>query len=336
MTRTIIIGDIHGCYVELLALLDRAAVTSDDLVVSVGDLVDRGPEPAEVVRWFRGRPGSVVLMGNHERKHVRGIYSYSQEVTRAQIGASYADDVAWMTTLPYYYETPEIRVVHAALIPGRPLAEQPEDILCGSTSGEAKLKKLVPDGWWHEHYDEAVPVVFGHHVTGAEPLVREGKIYGIDTGACHGLRLTALSVPDFTLYSVPARADHWETVAHTFQVPVLRTRPWSTMSWAKLEAAVAEHRDDAAPETASYLRAIAAWADAIRALVPTFVARVAELAGTLDAAATEAHPAKRLLFMYRRGRLDLAAVEARCGTPALTLALAANLGLDVSTLPPEP
>lgn len=80
--RTLIVGDIHGCYRELLELFDNAALGADDIVVSVGDLVDRGPDPAAVVRWFRAREHAVVLMGNHERKHVRQVFSYSQEITR--------------------------------------------------------------------------------------------------------------------------------------------------------------------------------------------------------------------------------------------------------------
>src|SRR5689334_8305953 len=121
MARILVIGDIHGCYAELLELFDVAALASTDTVVSVGDLVDRGPEPAEVVRWFRARPGAVVLMGNHERKHVRSVFSYSQDITRLQFGTEYADAVAWMRGLPYYWESPELRVVHAALVPGVPL-----------------------------------------------------------------------------------------------------------------------------------------------------------------------------------------------------------------------
>lgn len=75
MGRTIIIGDIHGCFGELLELLDKVDLRPDDLLVSVGDLVDRGPAPGEVIRLFRERPNSAVVMGNHERKHVRGIFS---------------------------------------------------------------------------------------------------------------------------------------------------------------------------------------------------------------------------------------------------------------------
>ncbi|MEU8683464.1 metallophosphoesterase [Streptomyces sp. NPDC048611] len=47
------------------------------MLVTVGDLVDRGPAPGAVVRLLRERPNSVVVMGNHERKHVR-VISYVQ------------------------------------------------------------------------------------------------------------------------------------------------------------------------------------------------------------------------------------------------------------------
>ena len=41
--RTIVIGDIHGCYDELVALLDRLAFAPADRVVAVGDLIVKGP-----------------------------------------------------------------------------------------------------------------------------------------------------------------------------------------------------------------------------------------------------------------------------------------------------
>lgn len=336
--RTLIIGDIHGCYHELLELLDTAAVASTDLVVSVGDLVDRGPDPAAVVRWFRARPGAVVVMGNHERKHVRDVLSYSQEVTRLQMEGSYADAVAWMRGLPYYWETPDIRVVHAAMIPGVPLAEQPEAILAGTTSGEQQLKKLIPDAWWHERYDDPVPVAFGHHVVGPAPLIRDGKIYGLDTGACHGHRLTALSVPDFTIHSVPSRGDYWVEVSRTYQVPVLRTRPWATMAWRKLDEAVADLEHRPAPDTATFLASITRWAAQLRALASTFPTRVEQIADELRAQhgpagytdAIGAHPAKPLLWKLGRGRLTEQDIVERCTSAQATLALAHKLGVDTS------
>lgn len=338
--RTLIIGDIHGCYTELLELFDAAALATDDVVVSVGDLVDRGPAPAEVVRWFRQRAGSVVLMGNHERKHVRDVLSYSQEVTRCQMADDYADGVAWMRGLPYFYETAEVRVVHAAMIPGVPLAEQPVEILAGTTSGEAKLAKIISDRWWHEAYDDDKPVAFGHHVVGPEPLVREGKVYGLDTGACHGQRLTALSLPDGKIYSVPARANYWHEVGRRYQVPVLRTKAWSTMAWRKLDETVADLEHRPSPETATFLASITRWANDLRALAKTFPGRVEAIAAELRKehgasgydAAIRAHPAKPLLYKLGRGRLTETDIWERCTSPEATLALASKLGVDTSAI----
>lgn len=42
--QTLVIGDIHGCYAELRALLDKAGLTEADHIISIGDCVDRGPE----------------------------------------------------------------------------------------------------------------------------------------------------------------------------------------------------------------------------------------------------------------------------------------------------
>jgi len=50
---TLVIGDIHGCYQELQQLLDKAALTSADTIVALGDIVDRGPETPEVLRLFQ-------------------------------------------------------------------------------------------------------------------------------------------------------------------------------------------------------------------------------------------------------------------------------------------
>ncbi len=344
MRRTFIVGDIHGCYDELIELLDAAAIADDDLVVSVGDLVDRGPRPAEVVRWFRARPGAVVLMGNHERKHVRGLFSYSQEITRLQLGDGYTEVVGWMRGLPYFFETPEIRVVHAAMVPGVPLQEQSEAVLCGSASGEALLREAIPDGWWHERYTDDLPIAFGHHVTGQEPLLRDGKIWGLDTGACHGLRLTGLSVPDFRLFSVPARADHWKTCARDYQVPVLRARPWGTMSFRKIDEAIADLREGRSAGAEAYLESLAAWAASIQALIPALLERVEALAEELRSAHGEAgwtaaasgHPARPLLFKLARGRLVLDDLTVRCSSPRTTIELAEKLGIDVSALQATP
>lgn len=343
MARTVIVGDIHGCYEELVQLLEVARVRDDDLLISVGDVVDRGPRPLEVIELFRTRARSLVLMGNHERKHVREVFSYAQQITRLQLGARYAESVAWMKTLPYFYETSEVRVVHAAMLPGVPLADQDEDVLAGTTSGEHKLAAQLGGGYWHERYSEAIPIVFGHHVVGRDPLVTPNRVYGIDTGACHGGRLTAVSVPDFTLYSVEARADYWAIAKPEWQLPVLQARPWLEMSWVDFDAEIARLKGSTQGAANDYLAVLAAWGRELRgrsgdvlAAARAVVERILANAGQEGfTAAVRGNPVAPLLFQARSGRLDQAALSRACSTPSKTLAIARHLGVAVAEPPPS-
>lgn len=343
MSRHIIIGDIHGCYHELLELLSLVGVTDEDIVVSVGDLVDRGPDSPAVLRYFQERCAAgraVVLMGNHERKHVRQTFSYSQEITRLQFGEEYAAATAWMAKLPYYYETPECIVVHAALVPGLPLADQKEEVLSGTVSGERELTILLGERYWHEVYAGPKPVAFGHHVVGDQPLVERGLIYGLDTGACHGGRLTALVVPGFELHSVPARADHWEHEKRKWQQAVLLGKPWLDMGYAKASRELERYAEESGPT----IDALKRWLEGLTELSRTCHERLLAEAARLEAehgkagftAAVDSYPHKALLHLAQRGRLDLEAVQKRCATPRKTLELAAQLGLAPTVPAPLP
>ncbi|MEU6715394.1 metallophosphoesterase family protein [Nonomuraea sp. NPDC046802] len=327
MRRTVIIGDIHGCFDELLELLEKVDLRPDDLLVSVGDLVDRGPAPGEVIRLFRERPNAVVIMGNHERKHVRGIFSYAQEITRLQLGDQYAESVDWMRTLPYFFENEHVRVVHAAMLPGLALPEQREEILCGSTRGERELARKFPDSYWYEHYTDPKPVVFGHHVTGREPMIRDGRIFGLDTGACHGWNLTALCVPGFTVHSVEAHADHWSIAKRHWQLPVLKTKPWHDFTWSELAEAIT--RFSSAPDAATrgWLERVGTWASDLRSSIPALVAAAHRLADELPTSELRQHPAAQYLFQARNGRLDQTSLARQCSTPRRTIDLTAALGV---------
>ncbi len=68
--KTLIVGDIHGCWSEFQSLLDRAALGTDDQIISIGDMVDRGPESPRVLEFFRDTPNARAIMGNHEMKHI--------------------------------------------------------------------------------------------------------------------------------------------------------------------------------------------------------------------------------------------------------------------------
>jgi len=208
MKRDIYIGDIHGCLDELLALLDQLDVQPEDRVISLGDLVDRGPDSAGVWRFFRDRPNSVAIMGNHERKHVRGVLSFSQEIVKYQMGEEYEALREWAAKLPYHFETEHCVAVHGGFDPRVPLAEQRPEVLSGTTSG---LKRLSKDSstYWPERYGGTKPILFGHHVVGEQAVRFGSRVWGLDTGACHGGYLTAMVVPGFTVHRVPVKVDHW-------------------------------------------------------------------------------------------------------------------------------
>jgi serine/threonine protein phosphatase 1 len=331
----LIIGDIHACHAELLALLDRAGCSDDEVIVSVGDLVDRGPEPGAVLDFFRARPNRLAICGNHERKHIRNVLSYSQQVTREQLGERYADDVAWMAKLPYHLETDDVRIVHFGHFPGVALDEVPEDVRAGTTSGEGRLRERYGDRPWWELYDDAVPIVFGHAVFTPEPLVVRDRVFGIDTGACHGHRLTGLLVPQMRLVSVPAREDHWKRMRTAWQAPVLRRLPWATMTFEQIDRKLRSLRD---PELGDdVLARVAAWATSLRAALPALRERLettaAEIAASSDdpGRAAAAHPAGFWLNRWRQGRLS--PTHLGCAAPRDVVALAAALGM---TLPAEP
>lgn len=71
--RTIIVGDIHGCYKELKQLLRDASFNSkNDCIVSLGDLMDRGNESYDVLRFFQElkevmEDRCTIIRGNHEQ-----------------------------------------------------------------------------------------------------------------------------------------------------------------------------------------------------------------------------------------------------------------------------
>ena len=64
-----VVGDIQGCYRELMQLLDKVGFSfSNDQLWCVGDIVARGPDSLEALRFFADAPtGSVrSVLGNHD------------------------------------------------------------------------------------------------------------------------------------------------------------------------------------------------------------------------------------------------------------------------------
>lgn len=108
--RVIHIGDIHGCFSALQEAFERLGpIESDDVVVFVGDYLDRGPENGATMRWLLDKMETeknfIFLRGNHEnhlRRHAEDVPPTTKEfslrtapqladagVTREEVGAFY-------------------------------------------------------------------------------------------------------------------------------------------------------------------------------------------------------------------------------------------------------
>ena len=81
--RLYAVGDVHGCYAEMCALLDlicedhEARPAAPCFIVFLGDLIDRGPRSRDVIRHLREEPPKFaqlhVLKGNHEEMMLRAL-----------------------------------------------------------------------------------------------------------------------------------------------------------------------------------------------------------------------------------------------------------------------
>ncbi len=257
--RKFIIGDIHGCFDELIELTQKVGLTADDLLISLGDIVDRGNKSKDVYEYFLNRPNSIVLIGNHERKHQNKILSYAQEIVKVQFGDDYETFLNWLDTLKYYYETEEAIIIHAFFEHDKGLTEQKQEVLCGSTSGDRYLEKKYPsEKYWTEFYNGTKPIIYGHHVVGDNPKVLNNT-YGIDTGACHGNYLTAIELPGYIIHQVKAKKDYWKEQQKIWQIPVLKAKNWNDMQFLEIDKQLAKlsYIEDA--EIVNYLSEIKEW-----------------------------------------------------------------------------
>ena len=68
-----VIGDVHGYFGTLEALLQKLELEEGDAVVMLGDLIDRGPESAKIVRHVRRTGRLHSIRGNHEQMMIQGF-----------------------------------------------------------------------------------------------------------------------------------------------------------------------------------------------------------------------------------------------------------------------
>ncbi len=242
-----VIGDVHGCFDELVSLLEQLGyqVTQtpaeggpDDgfsvfhpqgrRAVFVGDLVDRGPGVINVLKLVMSMVSdgtALCVAGNHESKLVRKLKGRNVQVSHglaeslAQLELESPEfqhqATQFMDGLISHYvlDGGNLVVAHAGMkeeYQGRASARVRDFCLYGETTGETDEWGLPVRADWAAGYRGKATVVYGHTPV-AEPAWLNRTI-NVDTGCVFGGRLTALRYPENELVSVPAARVHYEPV----------------------------------------------------------------------------------------------------------------------------
>ncbi|EQC31249.1 hypothetical protein SDRG_11170 [Saprolegnia diclina VS20] len=226
--RVVIVGDVHGCLDEVHLLLAACAFApAHDVLIFVGDLVNKGPQSAEVVRFVR-TTGALCVRGNHDDAALSAYYGRRTGTPETSIAAfdtryDYVadlspDDIAFLEQLPFSIALPELDtlVVHAGVVPNIPLeAQVPQNLykmrylIPPSSTNEAwAASEAKPEtgGLWAPQYNGPPFIVFGHDAKAG--LQECAHALGLDTGCCYGRELSAVILPERRVVSVPALKMH--------------------------------------------------------------------------------------------------------------------------------
>ncbi len=192
--KTIVIGDVHGCLDELKELLEKTEYSLGDRLIFAGDLVDRGPDTAGVVRFVR-ELGAESVLGNHEEKHLRWRRHQKRALTvpgyrnpmvplnparQAEHDSLSEEDWAYIEKMPHFLRiNKHFAVVHAGAMPGIVLDHQDPNCLMRlryinkETGKMAPLKDLREElgpidqnkfQFWADVWDGPEILIYGHHV----------------------------------------------------------------------------------------------------------------------------------------------------------------------------
>lgn len=201
-----VVGDIHGYFDSLKELISQIDLESGHKLVSLGDMIDRGPDGASVLELFRENPSFHAVKGNHEQlmhksisigknRHWKSWLKFGGVETLASLGSSRNEghllDSEWsgyLESLPTEIILDRFRLVHAGFDPDTPLEEQRDHDRLWSREVFQSSSIL----------DKERQIIVGHtpvqevegHVGNApwysNILLKDGRpaIIGIDTGIC--------------------------------------------------------------------------------------------------------------------------------------------------------
>lgn len=214
MARTIAIGDIHGCATALLRLVEQINPQPEDILVPIGDYVDRGPDSRRVmVRLIELSTEChlVPILGNHDEMMLRARDSQSELQFWLRFGGEATLDcyrpTGQMDSIPDahfdflkscvpYFETETHIFTHANFKPDVPFDRQD-----GHTMRWLSLREYQPSA----RHCSGKTVIVGH--TPQKEILHQGFMMCIDTGCCNGGWLSAIDIESGDTWQVNNRGE---------------------------------------------------------------------------------------------------------------------------------
>lgn len=252
-----LIGDVHGCYVELCELLAKLGYQITEApadesnygiqvippkgrqVIFLGDLVDRGPASVAVLKLAMSMVNAghaICVPGNHDMKLLRWLkgknvaMTHGIEGTIAELEQEPASfkvelrDFLYKLVSHFVLDRGRLVVCHAGLkekMQGRASGAVRSFCLFGESTGEIDEYGLPVRYNWAKDYRGEAKVVYGHTpIPKAEWL---NKTINLDTGCVFGGSLTAMRYPEEDLVSVVAKEVYWEPTKSLTTAEVLLT-----------------------------------------------------------------------------------------------------------------
>ncbi|HEX5564647.1 MAG TPA: bis(5'-nucleosyl)-tetraphosphatase PrpE [Sporosarcina sp.] len=233
-----IIGDIHGCYDELLSLVEKLGYSfasglpfheDGRQLAFVGDAMDRGPaslKTLELMFKLQDNHRLIYSPGNHCNKLYRLAKGSNVqkknglETTVAELNALPPKEKTrfldryrqFYEALPLYenLDNGKLIIAHAGIreqMIGEPFSKKIQSfVLYGDTTGET-----LPDGrpvrrdWAKKYFGEAW-IIYGHTPVTEARFVN--RTVNIDTGCVFGGKLTAVRYPEMEIVAVPSQQPH--------------------------------------------------------------------------------------------------------------------------------
>ena len=208
--KVFIIGDVHGCFDELLLLIKKSGYQKNKhRLIVLGDLINKGPHSFEVLKWVKSNRFVEPIIGNHELKFIKAIenqkdlHPFFKEL-KTRMNEQLFNYISWMKSWPVYIEEENFLAVHGGIIPGEHPSSSKAELLVNIRYWDGTGKNMQDPSCpaWHDLYNGSKLVIYAHWAQ--QGLHIKNNSIGLDTGCVYGGKLTGIWLPEKELVQVPS------------------------------------------------------------------------------------------------------------------------------------